>query len=613
MAFANVQTEQEIQMNVITLDFETYYDTEQSLKKLTTVQYVHSPAFKVWGVGIKINDAQTEWFGEDECADAINAIQWDDAAVVCHNTLFDAYILTQHYQVTPAYYYDTAAMARGLAPNESASLKATCERMFPDNSAMRKGDELVNAKGIYDLPPDIEEQIAGYCVQDVDLTHALFKLMLPSYPQSELNLIDLTCRMFVEPKIYLNKSLLVSHKTTVAQETEQKIQASGLTREQLASQQKFAAYLADELSIVVPTKKSTRTGEMIPAFSKTDAAYNQMCNMYPQYQHIWDAREAVKSRIEETRAQRLLDGCTPSNMLPVPLRYYAAHTGRFGGSDKINLQNLPRGSQLRNALQAGPSQMLYIADLSNIEARMLAWLAKEESLLNSFTAGEDVYSNFASQIYNRPITRENKLERYVGKTAILGLGYGMGADKYKAVLAQGSPAVDVTQSTALGIVSQYRAMYPNIPQLWAIGKQLLFYMLDRTTSQYSYGPLDVASNALKLPNGMYLQYPKLRYNNGDFVYDSGRNGITRTHGPRLVENIVQALARIVITEQMLAIQELPEVDVALTVHDEIIAIGSDTNADETLATIMAIMKQPPKWCTELPLDAEGAYSKIYNK
>ena len=138
-------------------------------------------------------------------------------------------------------------------------------------------------------------------------------------------------------------------------------------------------------------------------------------------------------------------------------------------------------------------------------------------------------------------------------------------------------------------------------------------MLDRTDQSYSYGPLSVASNALKLPNEMYLQYPQLRYNNGDFVYDSGRNGITRTHGPRLVENIIQALARIVITEQMLAIQKLPEVDVALTVHDEIIAIGPDTNADETLATIMAIMKQPPVWCTELPLDAEGTYSKIYNK
>ena len=113
--------------------------------------------------------------------------------------------------------------------------------------------------------------------------------------------------------------------------------------------------------------------------------------------------------------------------------------------------------------------MLYIADLSNIEARMLAWLAKEQDLLDSFAAGEDVYSNFASQIYNRPITKENKLERYVGKTAILGLGYGMGANKYQAILAQGSPAIDVTQQTALGIVSQYRAMYPNIPQLWSIG------------------------------------------------------------------------------------------------------------------------------------------------
>lgn len=599
-------------MNIITLDFETYYDTTHSLAHLSAVQYVNSDLFKVWGVGIKMNDEPTEWFGADECAEAIAQIQWDDAAVVCHNTLFDAYILTQYYKVYPKYYYDTAAMARGLAPNESASLKATCERMFPDDKTMRKGDELVNAKGIFDLPPDVEKQIAGYCIQDVDLTHALCKTMLPSYPQSELDIIDLTCRMYVEPKLVLNKPLLISHKETIAQDTLQKIRASGLTREQLASQKQFAEHL-ESLNITVPTKKSQRTGKMIPAFSKTDAAYTQMCNMYPQYQHIWAAREAVKSRIEETRAQRLLEGCNPDGTLSVPLRYYAAHTGRFGGTEKINLQNLPRGSKLRNALQAGPNQTLYIVDLSNIEARMLAWLAKEQDLLDSFAAGDDVYSNFATQIYNRPIQKDDKLERYVGKTAILGLGYGMGAKKYKTILAQGTPAVDVTEQTALGIVSQYRAMYPNIPQLWSIAKQLLFYMLDRTSQGYSYGPLSVASNALKLPNGMYLQYPHLRYSNNEFLYDSGRNGITRTHGPRLVENIVQALARIVITDQMLAIQNLAAVDVVLTVHDEIIAIGSDKDADKTLEKIMVIMKQPPTWCAELPLDAEGAHSKIYDK
>ena len=163
-------------MNVITLDFETYYDTEHSLAHLSAVQYVHSPLFKVWGVGIKMNDKPTEWFGAEECADAIAQIQWAEAAVVCHNTLFDAYILTQYYKVYPKYYYDTAAMARGLAPNESSSLKNTCERMFPNDKTMRKGDELVNAKGIFDLPPDIEEQIAGYCIQDVDLTYALYNV-----------------------------------------------------------------------------------------------------------------------------------------------------------------------------------------------------------------------------------------------------------------------------------------------------------------------------------------------------------------------------------------------------------------------------------------------------
>ena len=74
-------------------------------------------------------------------------------------------------------------MARGISPNESASLANVAERLFPQDKTMRKGDELINAKGIFDLPPDIEEQIAGYCIQDVDLTYAIFKVMLSNYPQ----------------------------------------------------------------------------------------------------------------------------------------------------------------------------------------------------------------------------------------------------------------------------------------------------------------------------------------------------------------------------------------------------------------------------------------------
>jgi DNA polymerase bacteriophage-type len=539
-------------------------------------------------------------------------IPWEDTAVVCHNTLFDAYILTQYVGVYPAFYYDTASLSRGLYPNESASLKNVALRLFPNDLSMRKGEELVNAKGIRDLSPELDTQIGGYCIQDVDLTYAIFHLMMKGYPQDELDIIDLTVRMFVEPKLILDREMLIEHKATIKQQTAEAIKASGTTREIMASQLKFAQYI-EELGITVPTKKSPTTGQQIPAFSKTDSAYIQMQNMYPEHKHLWDGREAVKSRIEETRAQRFLESTNPDGTFSVPLRYYAAHTGRFGGTESINLQNLPRGSKLRTAVMAPQGQYLYIVDLSNIEARMLAWLAKEADLLDAFAAGRDVYSEFASQIYGYPVTKANKLERYVGKTAILGLGYGMGPDKFKDALKNGKPSVDIGQSTAIAIVAQYRAMYPNIPMLWNGCKHALFTMNHTQNKEgRPYGPLIIKYGCIELPNGMHLKYPELTYSDGNFVYNSGK-GMIKTYGARLTENIVQALARIVITEQMLEIQRMPEVQVVLQVHDEIISIASNVGADETLDKILAIMKTPPSWCLDLPLDAEGGYSQRYDK
>jgi len=601
-------------MNKLFLDFETFYDVGYSLTKMSTVEYVQSDEFLVWGVGVKWEDEPTEWISPQEIENIFLQIPWDETALVCHNALFDAYILTQIYNVYPAFYYDTAAMSRGLYPNESASLKNVCERLFPDNKSMRKGEELVNAKGTRYLNPEIEKIIARYCIQDVDLTYAIFNKMVPAYPKSELDLINLTVRMFVEPKLVLDRELLITHKEQIARETAQKIKDSGTTREILASQPKFAAYI-ESLGITVPTKRSLRTGKIIPAFSKNDSAYIQMTNLHSKYNHIWEGREAVKSRIEETRAERMLSSVNSDGTFSVPLRYYAAHTGRFGGSEKINLQNLPRGSVLRSAIKAPRNHFLYITDLANIEARMLAWLANEETLLQSFISGTDVYSEFASQIYGRPINKKNKLERYVGKTAILGLGYGMGVDRYKDTLKNGSPSVDVSKETALKIVSQYRAMYPNIPRLWNVCKQFLYGMINRAQYGNKYGPLKVSNNAIALPNGMFLKYPHLRYVNGEFLYISNFNkGPIRTHGPRVCENIIQALSRIVITDQILNIQSrIPEVDVVLTVHDEIICSGPQNKAVEILDRIIQIMKVPPSWCEKLPLDVEGNFSKIYDK
>ena len=598
-------------MQKIYLDFETYYDVPLSLTKMSTVQYVNHPDFKVWGVGIKVEDGDTEWYNEEETPDILAQIDWDETAVVCHNTLFDAYILTQYFSHKPAYYYDTASMSRGLYPNMSAALKNCVKREFPNDETMRKGEELVNAKGVRDLDPELDAQIGGYCIQDVDLTYALFQSYMTNYPPKELDLIDLTVRLFVEPKLMLDRGLLTAYKEEIIKRTAEGIQASGLTRETLASQVKFKDHL-ESLGIVVPTKKSPRTGKQIPAFGKNDPAYIQMCNMYPEYSHIWEARELVKSRIEETRAQRFIDSTNPDGTFSIPLRYYAAHTGRFGGADKINLQNLPRGSKLRTALMAPEGQKLYIADLSNIEARMLAWLSKEAELLDAFATGRDVYCEFASQIYGREITKADKLERYVGKTAILGLGYGMGADKFQMTLKTGSPSVELTDNVAKSIVMQYRGMYPNIPQLWANMKDALFQMLNPTSYGMQYGPLTIKGRSLELPNGMALSYPNLTYQYGQFVYQTERDFI-RTHGPRVTENVVQGLARLVITDQMLDVQSLPQVDIVLQVHDEIIAIGSEVDSDATMDQIIDIMRTPPEWCSDLPLDAEGGVSQIYDK
>ena len=601
----------EINMQKIYLDFETYYDTQVTLSKMSTVQYINNEQFKVWGVGIKVEDGETEWYNECDTPAILEQIDWDNVALVCHNTLFDAYILTQHFGYKPSYYYDTAAMSRGLYPNMSAALKNCVKREFPNDESLRKGEELINAKGVRDLDPELDAQIGGYCIQDVDLTYELFQSYARGYPDKEFDLIDLTVRMFVEPKLILDRGSLTTYKDEIAIKTAAGIEASGTTREVLASQQKFAAHL-EQLNITVPTKKSPTTGKQIPAFGKNDSAYIQMCNMYPEYKHVWDARELVKSRIEETRAQRFIDSCNPDGTFSIPLRYYAAHTGRFGGSDKINLQNLPRGSKLRTALMAPQGQKLFIADLSNIEARMLAWLSKEGDLLDAFATGRDVYCEFASEIYGRTITKQDKLERYVGKTAILGLGYGMGHVKFQATLKTGSPSVELSDSAAQSIVQQYRAMYPNVPQLWSGMKDMLFEMITPKSNGMKYGPLFVRPNALELPNGMHLKYPDLTYTRGEFIYKTERDYI-RTHGPRLTENVVQALARIVITDQMLDVQSLPQVDIVLQVHDEIIAIGSETDSDATMKQIIEIMRTPPEWCSDLPLDAEGGVSQVYDK
>ncbi len=600
---------------LVTLDFETYFDTKVSLTKLTTMDYVRHEKFKVWGVGIKIDDEPTEWYGEDEVELAIQDIDWPEATLICHNTPFDGYILTQYYKYKPAYYIDTAAMNRGLFPGQSARLKDCAVRAFPDDATMRKGEELADAKGIYDLDPELEEAIAGYCIQDVDLTYAIYLQLVDRMPQSEMDIIDMTCRMFCEPKLTVDREALITFRDDQIATSEAAIAASGIDRKVLSSNQQFSAHI-ESLGITPPTKKSPTTGKQIPALGKNDKAFTQMQKMYPQYQHLWDARKAVKSRINETRAQRFIDATHDDGTISVPLRYYAAHTGRFGGTEKINMQNMPRNSPLRKALYAPKGQLVFVADLSNIEARMLAWLADEQDLLQQFRDGEDIYSNLATKIYDTPINKhDHPTERFVGKTAVLGLGYGMGANKFQATLEAGAmgPPMKFSKQEAQDVVNTYRNTYPGIQNLWAKLELKLANTINPTLSEH-WGCLYFDKHKIHLPNGMALHYNNLDYNSdGALTYETRTT--ETTWGGRIAENVVQALSRIIVTDAMLRIQQDDSLDaqVVLTVHDEIVLISQANNPDATMDKLIAHMCTPPSWAKDIPLDAEGGYDFSYSK
>jgi len=599
---------------LVTLDFETYFDTKVSLTKLTTMDYVRHEQFKVWGVGIMIDHDETEWYGEDEAEAAIHAIDWSNATLICHNTPFDGYILTRYYKIIPKYYVDTAAMARALAPGQSARLKDCAIREFPDDETMRKGEELIDAKGIYNLDPETEEALAGYCIQDVDLTWALYQKMITQMPQSEMDLIDITCRMFCEPKLLVDRDALIEFRDETIATSEALIAAAGIDRKVLSSNKQFAEHIYS-MGLVPPWKKSPTTGKKIPALGKNDKAFTQMQKMYPQFQHIWAARLATKSRINETRAQRFIDATHSDGTISVPLRYYAAHTGRFGGTEKINMQNMPRNSPLRLALCAPENKLIFVADLSNIEARMLAWLADEDDLLTQFKNGEDIYSNLATQIYKRPIHADHDpIERFVGKTAVLGLGYGMGATKFQDTLETGAmgPPLKFTSKEAYEVVNTYRTTYDGVPLLWKKLELKLANSINPNYEEHWHGLL-FKDKKIYLPNGLALHYNNLRYEGGKLTYDSRTT--ESTWGGRITENVVQALSRIIVTDAMLRIQKDEDLnaDVVLTVHDEIILIGQANKANATMSTLIQHMCIPPSWASNLPLNAKGGFDIRYSK
>jgi len=538
---------------------------------------------------------------------------WANSLAIAHNAPFDGAILKWVYGLSPKGWLDTLSMGRALHGTEvGGSLKVLANYY----GLGEKGTEVENALGLHraDFSPEQLARYGDYCKNDVALTWELFGQMSKGFPKVELRLIDLTVRMFTEPVLRLDTVLLDSYLEEVVKK--KRFALANYDRDDLMSNPKFAELLV-KLGVEPPMKVSPATGKQTFAFSKTDEAFKALLeHENPEVQALVAARLGTKSTIEETRTERFI-GIAKRGALPVPLRYYAAHTGRWGGDDKLNLQNLPRGSVLKSCIEAPDGYLMIDSDSSQIEARTLAWLAEQNDLVDAFDRGEDVYKIMASAIYNKDVSAITKDERFVGKTTILGCGYGMGAKKFQAQLKNFGVAIDLDEATR--IIDTYRATYPKIVELWKSAASALKSILQKQHTTLGRGDILKVEGVkgILLPNTLYLRYPNLRKLQDDdgeieLVYDTKKGKAiipTRIYGGKVIENVCQALARIVIGEQMLLVAK--KYRVVMTVHDAIACIVPSEQVENAMEYVEMCMRTRPDWGMDLPLNCEAGYGRNY--
>lgn len=617
-------------MDIYTLDFETFYDKEFSLSKITTEEYVRSPLFETIGLGIKKNEGPTYWVaGEKRMAHTLSRLDFSNAAILCHNTMFDGSILSWRYGVKPKVWFDTLCMARAIhGVEKSASLKALAEKY----GVGEKGDEVINALGkrLVNFTNEELARYGEYCRNDVELTYTIFNQMLKKFPKQELKLIDHTLRMFLEPILELDGDLLEMHLQKTKLTKEDLLTASGVTKEDLMSNAKLAAVLRS-YGAEVPMKISPTTGKLTYAMAKNDEEFKALAEHEDfRVQAAIAARLGTKSTLEETRTQRFID-ISKRGALPVPVRYYAAHTGRWGGDDKINLQNLPsRGPNakvLKRAIIAPEGMTIIESDSSQIEARVLAWLANQDDAVETFrlnnaeaAAGvskaemkHDPYKKMATKIYTLPAEEIVKGQRDVGKATVLGCGYNMGGPKFQAALM--TQGVEVTLEEASRIVRIYREEHPEIVALWKDAGRMLRALANGRAHDFGRaGVLSVDPDVpgIVLPSGLILRYDGLRGNQNadgiEYTYQT-RKGPSRIYGGKVIENVCQAIARCIIGDQMLRIAK--KYRAVLTVHDSIVCCVPDDEVAEAKAWVEESMRWVPEWAAGLPVNCEAGVGKNY--
>jgi DNA polymerase len=599
---------------------------------MTPIEYIMDHArFEIIGCAVKEGDDKPFWLEEKELRGYLRGLP-KKTAVVSHNSLFDMCICSWRLDYVPHLMIDTLGMARAMLSHRLRSLSlnsvATHLGLGVKGDTVHKviGMNLaaIKAAGFYD-------QYADYSCNDAELCWQIYrKLIDAGFPASEIAVMDTVLRCAVQPKFVLDATLLAEHHQAVLAGKQGLLDRVNMTsRDDLLSNDRFAGALR-MLGVEPPTKVSLVTGKETFAFAKTDPAFIALEeHENPEVQALVAARLGIKSTLEETRTERFMriaqitwPSYQQTGLLPMALRYSGAHTHRLSGDWKLNVQNLPsRGNnKIRSAIKAPPGHTVLAVDSSQIEARVAAVFCGQTDMVQAFADKEDIYSSFASQVFNRPVSKKtNPVERYIGKTAILGLQYGLGWEKFQKTVALQSKAqvgkeVILTDIEAAGVVDTYRQKYRHIPAMWRTLNNLIPHMTGPNLRS-ELGPVTFTQERVLLPSGLALHYHKLHNKDGSWWFEFAGEP-KYIYGGKMLENIVQALARICVMDAAVRIRRrlvtlTSDVWLNLQVHDELVYIVPDDMLDTVETIVMEEMCRRPAWGPDIPLDAEAGRGPSY--
>lgn len=665
-------------MNYLTLDFETYYDKEINLKKMTTQAYVMHPQMEVLMVSAKFNEAPVQIIDGEQIPTFFATVDWSNTAVIAHNAVFDGSILYWRYGVRPAMLIDTMSMAQALGVPTiagSASL-ATCIRLLQEAgyAVPPKGTEVLDALGKRraDFTPQQWAAYREYCKNDTDITWFLFKVLRQYLTDEEMRFQDIILRCYTEPRLTVDiptvEYELNRCRTYKAEQLAEVCKMFGTTQDNLSallrSNDKFAEVLRSiggvteeeaeqgkSGTFIIPTKVSEKTGKTTWAFGKTDVAFKELCEHDdPKIQAVCQARLAAKSSIDETRCLKFLEYGS-YGFLPMGYKIGGAHTNRMSGGSagSANMQNLPSGRRegqsdlLRRSIIAQGNSVIVNYDASQIECRVLAYIANQTDVLGVFASGGDVYSFAASKIHGIPYqeiidgrkssdpetAHKYSMMRQYGKTATLALGYGQGAQgfqKYALVNTGINMTMDESATTvrawrdANGFITGFWRMCDQALATMVAGGQMYFggadgKMFFADGNRYIFGR-KVAG--IRMPNGLWLNYPNLSADftnprRPQYFYDKcGYNGKplkTKVYSGLVAENITQALAFAVMKTQAVWIAQY--YPIVMNTHDEWCIVVPREQAEVAAEYMHRCMCTAPDYIQGIPLASEGGWAQSY--